>query len=110
MAVTFGSASIKGWTAISDFFQRVFNLVTTHFTSNVRIELKDDADTASMTSHVIAYHIPPDEALKQEDTSYTASCLYFVDLVRDSGDGLWKIKKWDIRVLWTTGDSAVVHG
>jgi len=22
---------------------------------------------------------------------------------------LWKIKKWDIRVLWTTGDIKVLH-
>lgn len=63
-----------------------------------------------MTAHALSYHVRPDDALKPEDTSYTASSLYFVDLVRDSNDGLWKIKKWDIKVQWTTGDIAVLHG
>jgi hypothetical protein len=110
MTVVAGSITLKGWTAISEFFLRVFVLVTTHIISNIRIELKDGADTASMTAHVLAYHVRPDDALKPEDTSYTASCLYFIDLVKDSNDGLWKIKKWEIKIQWTTGDSAVLHG
>ncbi|KAF2679608.1 hypothetical protein K458DRAFT_346581 [Lentithecium fluviatile CBS 122367] len=110
MTVVAGPTTIEGWTAISEFFLRVFVLVTTHVTSNIRVELKDGADTASMTAHAISYHVRPDDALKPEDSSYTASCLYFIDLIKDSNDGLWKIKKWDIKVLWTTGDRAVLHG
>lgn len=110
MIVVAGPFTIEGWTAISDFFLKLFGLVTTHITSNIRIELKDGADTASMTAHAIAYHVSPDDALKLEDTSYTASCLYFIDLVKDSNNGLWKIKKWEIKILWTTGDRAVLHG
>jgi hypothetical protein len=37
--------------------------------------------------------------LKPEDTSYTAGSLYVIDLVKD---GSWKIKKWEIRIQWTT--------
>ncbi|KAF2466527.1 uncharacterized protein BDR25DRAFT_306065 [Lindgomyces ingoldianus] len=110
MTVVAGPITLEGWTAISDFFLKVFVLVTTHITSNIRIELKDGADTAFMTAHAISYHVRPDDALKPEDTSYTASSLYFIDLVKDSSDGLWKIKKWEIKVQWTTGDRAVVHG
>lgn len=110
MTVVAGPITLEGWTAINDFFSRVFDLVTTHITSNIRVELKDGADTASMTAHMLAYHIRPDDALKPEDTSYTGSCLYFIDLIKDSNDGLWKIKKWDIKILWTTGDRAVLHG
>jgi hypothetical protein len=110
MTVVAGPITIEGWTAISDFFRKVFVLVTTHVTSNIRIELEDGADTASMTAHAIAYHVRPEEALKLEDTSYTAACLYFMDLVRDGNDGLWKIKKWEIKILWTTGDKAVLYG
>ncbi|KAI1866870.1 uncharacterized protein JN550_007417 [Neoarthrinium moseri] len=109
MALVIGPATVEGWTAISEFFHKVFVLVTTHITSNVRVELKDGADTASLTAHAIAYHFRPEEALKPEDTSYTASVLYFIDLVKHSGDGLWKIKRWEIKILWTTGDRAVVY-
>ncbi|RYP15612.1 hypothetical protein DL765_005591 [Monosporascus sp. GIB2] len=109
MTVIAGPITLEGWTAISEFFLKVFVLATTHFTSNIRIELKDGADTASMTAHALAYHVRPDDALKQEDTSYTVSSLYFIDLVKDSNDGLWKIKKWEIKILWTTGDRAALH-
>jgi hypothetical protein len=110
MAIVAGPIALDGWTAISEFFQRVFVLVTTHVISNIRIEVEDGADTASMTAHAISYHIRPDDALKPEDTSYTASSLYSIDLVNDTDDGLWKIKKWEMKILWTTGDISVLHG
>jgi len=111
MTVVAGPVTIAGWTAIREFFLRLFVLVTTHVTSNLRIELQDDgADTASMTAHALAHHVRPHDARRPEDTAYTASCLYFIDLVRDSSDGLWKIKRWEIKIQWTTGDRAVLYG
>jgi len=108
--VVAGSDTIRGWTAINEIMSRVFLLVTTHFITNVRVELKDDS-TASMSAHAIACHVRPEDALKPEDTSYTAGCLYFLDLVKDHDtDGLWKIKKWEIKIRWTTGDIKVLHG
>lgn len=110
MTLVAGPVVKHGWDAISEFFERVFVLITTHITSNIRVELKDGADTASLTANAISYHVRPDDALKPEDTSYTASSLYNIDLIKDNNDGLWKIKKWDIQILWTTGDIAVLHG
>jgi hypothetical protein len=109
MTVVAGPFNIEGWAAIDDFFRKLFDLVTTHTISNVRINLKHGVEIASMTAHAISYHIRPDDALKQEDTSYTASSLYDINLVKDTNDGLWKIKKWEIKVLWTTGDRTVLH-
>jgi len=105
-----GEATIEGWTSVREFFTKIFNLVTTHYTSNIRIELQDGADTASMTAHALAYHVRPADAFKEEDTSYTVSCVYYMDLVKDSDDGLWKVKKWEIKNQWTTGDKAVIYG
>ncbi|KAF2132358.1 hypothetical protein P153DRAFT_354971 [Dothidotthia symphoricarpi CBS 119687] len=110
MSLVVGPSTIEGWTAINELFSKVFVLITTHIISNIRIELKDGADTASMTANALAYHVRPDDALKPEDTSYTSSCMYFIDLVKDGNDGLWKIKKWEIKIQWTTGDIAVLHG
>ena len=105
-----GGFALEGWTAINEVFERVFTLITTHVISNIRVQLKDGQDTAFLTAHAISYHVRPDDALKQEDTSYTAGSLYSINLVRDGDDGLWKIKRWEIKVLWTTGDKAVLHG
>ncbi|OBT67635.1 hypothetical protein VE03_03824 [Pseudogymnoascus sp. 23342-1-I1] len=109
MTITIGPATVSGWTAISAFFLKVFALVTTHVTSNIRVELKDGANTASLTAHVIAYHVRPDDALTPEDTSYTVASLYNIDLIKDGDDGLWKIKKWGLQILWSTGDKAILH-
>lgn len=111
MTVVAGDIILDSWVAIREFFfQRVFVLVTTHLIGNIRVEMTDGADTASMTAQALAYHIRPEEAFSPKDTSYAASCLYFIDLVRDSNDGLWKINKWELRMLWSTGNRAVFHG
>lgn len=107
MAVVAGPAKLEGWTAVNAYFQRLFFLVTTHTISNMRIESRD-AMNASMTAHAMSYHIRPEDELKPEDMSYTASSLYDLNLVKDE-DGLWKIKRWQIKVLWTTGDIKVLH-
>lgn len=104
-----GLNTIQGWSAINESLSRIFRLVTTHFITNVRVELEDGADTAFLSAHAIAHHIRPDDAFKQEDTSYTSGCLYFIDLVKDSTDGLWKIKKWVVKFLWSTGDREVIN-
>jgi hypothetical protein len=110
MTITIGPATFSGWAAITELFVNVFKLITTHITSNIRVELEEGADTAKITAHAISYHVKPEDAIKVEDTSYTAGSLYDIDLVRDWGDGLWKIKRWDLKILWTTGDKAVLHG
>lgn len=109
MTWTGGGFDLEGWTAIDELFQRLFVIVTTHVISNIRVELDDGETSASLTAHAISYHIQPQDAFKPEDTSYTASSLYRIDLVKDMGDGLWKIKKWEANVLWTTGDRAVLQ-
>ena len=104
-----GPIFLEGWNAITKFFSRVFELTTTHFVTNVRVKIKDDLNAAYMTAHVLAYHMHPDDAFKVEDASYTAGCLYFIDLVRNDTDGSWKIKRWEIKQNWTSGDVAVMH-
>jgi hypothetical protein len=108
MTFSAGQFNLKGWSQISDLFVTLSKVVTTHITSNIRVEVKDD--TASMTASAVAYHVKEDEAFKPEDTSYTAYNLYDIDLVKDDDDGLWKIKRWEIKALWTTGHASVVYG
>jgi hypothetical protein len=70
MIVTAGPFTMEGRTAISEFFDNV--------------------------SVVAASRI---NALEPKDTSYTSSCLYSKSLVKGSCDCLWKIKKWDLKIL-----------
>lgn len=104
-------ATLAGWDAINPMFDRVFGLITTHTASNIRIELEgENASTARMTAHVISYHVRGEEAFVEADTSYTASSLYDIEVIKDgNGQGLWKIKTWKATMLWTTGDIKVLH-
>ncbi|KAF2825531.1 hypothetical protein CC86DRAFT_419585 [Ophiobolus disseminans] len=105
------SMTLSGWESINGYFQRVFGLVTSHVLSNIRIELADDnAETAHLTTTGLTHHMRPDDALDKQDASYTCSCQYNVDLIKDGSDGLWKIKKWEVKVIWTTGDPTILHG
>jgi pyruvate-formate lyase-activating enzyme len=53
--------TIQGWNAIKEAFAKVFELVTTHYITNIRVELKYGATTASLASHAIAYHVRPED-------------------------------------------------
>ena len=115
MTFTYGplgaQQTVTGFDAINSLFDRVFSLVTTHTVSNVRIEAEsENATFARMTAHVISYHVREEEAFVAADTSYTASSLYDMQLLKDEDDeGLWKITTWNARMLWTTGDIKVLH-
>lgn len=103
-----GPTTHQGWDAINALCKGTFDIVTTHHATNIRVDLKTE-NTASLSAHVIAYHVRPDEAMRREDTKFTVGELYLIDLVRDhEGGGLWKFKRWEIKVLWTTGDPGVL--
>ncbi len=104
-----GKFNLQGWEAIGKLFDRAFALTTTHFATNLRIQIKDEK-TASLTANVIAYHVKPGTEHDKEDTSYTAGTMYDLDLVKDAKDGLWKIRKWGIKSNWSTGDRSILHG
>lgn len=75
-----GPTTLSGWPAISAAMERAFQLVTTHQVSNVRVAVEERAEVASLTAHTLSWHVRPGEEFGVEDTSYTARCLYYVDL------------------------------
>ncbi|PVH99580.1 hypothetical protein DM02DRAFT_528828 [Periconia macrospinosa] len=94
---------IKGCNAAR--FNIIF-LITTHISSNVRVELKG-TDTASLSCHSISYHVRPEDQFKAEESSFTAYNLYDIDFVK--ADGLWKIKTWNVDIRRTTGDPSLIQ-
>lgn len=81
---------------------------TTHMISNVRINHKEGEDTASLTAYAMAQHCPPGRGKEGDGPKYTTGGEYAIDLVKDHGDGLWKIKKWVVDIIWTQGDRSVM--
>ncbi|TVY43995.1 hypothetical protein LSUB1_G001780 [Lachnellula subtilissima] len=81
---------------------------TQHITSNIRIDYKDGADTASLTAHAQSQHWPPGKGREPDAPNYLVGGEYLLDLVRDDADGLWKIKYWVLKAIWTQGDPSVM--
>ncbi|CAD6586383.1 MAG: hypothetical protein ASARMPRED_002521 [Alectoria sarmentosa] len=97
-------------------YDTVSKLDTTHFISNVRVNVRggdDDGDsttTASMTASALAQHYRRKQGTEAGATRLLTGSLYFLDLVKDGEDGLWKIKHWRLQLVWTEGDWGVMTG
>jgi len=83
---------------------------TTHSISNIRVDVKDGADTASLTAYALAQHCPPGRGQELDGPKLLVGGEYSIDLVRDDADGLWKMTKWVLDVVWRQGDRSVMPG
>lgn len=109
MAWRGGGVSATGWDAVSALFGRVFDLVTIHVVSNVRVVF-EGPETARVNAHAVSYHVRPGDEESVEERSFTGYSLYELVVVK-TGEGMegWRIKVWEARVLRTTGERAIVH-
>lgn len=82
---------------------------TTHTISNVRVDLKEGASTAKVNAYALAQHCPPGKGLDPNGPKFLASAIYAVDVVKDKSDGVWKIGKWAMKIIWTQGDTSIMQ-
>ena len=96
---------------LKDLRTHLFDFVgpmdSTHMLSNIRVDLKEGATTASLTAYALAQHSPPGRGNESDGPKLLAGSEYFVDLVKNGG-GEWKIKKWAMKVIWMQGDASVM--
>ncbi|KAJ5851331.1 uncharacterized protein N7529_010716 [Penicillium soppii] len=93
----------------SSVFDHVGPLDTTHMITNVRVNHRAGEKTASLTAYALSQHCPPGRGAEFAGPKYIAGSEYWIDLVQGDGDGLWKIKKWVIDVIWRQGDPSVIQ-
>ncbi|KXL51491.1 MAG: hypothetical protein FE78DRAFT_135696, partial [Acidomyces sp. 'richmondensis'] len=82
---------------------------TSHMISNIRVDIKDDANTASLTAYALAQHCPSGRGKEPDGPKYLVGGEYFIDLLKDEEDGMWKIKTWILEVIWRQGDRSVMQ-
>jgi hypothetical protein len=93
-----------------NIFVPIGPLDTTHFISNVRVELKDGAETAYVTASALAQHYRVGEGLVPDAKRLLSGSLYFVDVVKDGSDGLWRTKTFKMKIVWMEGDISILSG
>lgn len=84
-------------------------MVTTHMVSNVRVDVTEGADTASLTAYALGQHCPPGKGKEPDAPKFLVCGEFWIDAVKDKGDGLWKIKKWILDIIWRQGDASVME-
>ncbi len=89
-------------------FEIIGPMDTQHLTSNIRIDVADGASTAYMTAYGQNQHFRPGEALNPTSKGLLAGTKYQLDVVKDGGDGLWKIKTWKMQLMWIDGDTSII--
>jgi SnoaL-like domain len=110
MEIRPGNRVIKGLSTIrAQSLDQVGPMDTMHMISNVRVDVKPGADCASLTAYALAQHCPPGRGKELDGPKYLSAGEYSVDLVKDEGDGLWKIKKWVLDTIWRQGDASVMQ-
>lgn len=82
---------------------------TTHMISNIQVDFKDSAPTASLTALALSQHCLPQKGKDQGSPKFLAGSRYFLDLVKDESDGSWKIQKWMMKIIWTDGDRSIMQ-
>lgn len=96
---------------ISEFkariFDRVSQLDTTHFLSNIRVSI-ESAMTAKATCSALAQHVRAGKGREPGPHKFTTGGFYLCDMVR-VGE-LWKLKTWNARMVWVDGEPAVMTG
>ncbi|RJE18852.1 hypothetical protein PHISCL_08808 [Aspergillus sclerotialis] len=106
---TVNGRNAQGLSALHDnCFTPVSKLDTTHFTTNMRINIDTSGTKASMTCTGLSQHFRKGKGLQPEQPRLLAGSLYYLDFVKDS-DGTWKIDDWKAQSTWAEGDWAVIQ-
>ncbi|KAH8432796.1 nuclear transport factor 2 family protein [Aspergillus melleus] len=92
-------------------FDPISKLDTTHFISNIRINIEDNGTEASLTASSIAQHYRAGKGMEADQPRLLGGSLYYVDLVkREEDGGLWRIKAIKINSTWVEGDWGIIKG
>ena len=83
-------------------------MATTHMITNMRIDVEDGADTASLSTYVLTQHCPPGQGTELDGPKFLVGGNYDMDVVKDAKDGLWKIRRCILTVLWQQGDQSIM--
>ena len=91
-------------------YDLISKLDTTHFLTNIRVDVKDNESKAGVTASALARHYRFQEGKEPGATHFTAGSLYTMECIKDDTDGLWKVMYWKLNVVWSEGDYGIMIG
>lgn len=85
----------------------ISQLDTTHYATNIRIHVADDEKTATLSALYQAQHYRGGRGKVGGATSFVTGGQYWMQLVKEE-EGLWKIKVFKMRSIWSEGDVTIM--
>lgn len=86
-------------------------LDSTHFVTNIRIDVENDAaETATLTGNTLALHYPSGSGRSQSNRRLVGGSRHKIEMTKDEREGLWRFQTWTIRTVWFEGDYSVMGG
>ncbi|CDM35751.1 hypothetical protein DTO013E5_9259 [Penicillium roqueforti] len=105
-----GDKTFSGLPAIhTDCFEVISKLDTTHFVTNIRINIADSGVKAAATASALAQHYRGGKGNEPDQPRLMSGAQYYADLVKDNESGLWKIEAFKMTLSWTEGDWGVMN-
>lgn len=92
---------------VAQCYQSIVKMDTTHFITNIRINVVEESRRAELTCSALAQHYNGGEGMKPGAVPLLAGSLYWLQLVKDQEDGLWKAKHWKVKSTWGQGNWGV---
>lgn len=90
----------------TSLFEKVSKLDSTHHVSNLRINLLDNK--AFVTASVLAQHYREGEGNISNTQNMSSGGFNFFEVVKDEFEGIWKVKNWKIKTIWSEGDPTII--
>lgn len=100
--------NFQGLEAIRGPFKIVGPLDTTHMVTNPRVIHQEGETHARITATTLAQHFRAGEGKMGRKVGFLGGSFYDLDVVFEAESGLWKIKRLDIKIVWSEGDVGVV--
>jgi len=76
--------------------------------TNLRVDVKDGADTASLTAYTLTQNAQPGRGKDPSSPKYLIGGEYALDVVKVESEGVWKIKSGVFKIVWSQGDASVM--
>lgn len=104
----FNGTVMTGLDAIHEgIFKKVGPLTTTHFVTNTRIDAVEGAKEAKVSCNAMAQHYRPSPEIDPKAERLLSGSMYFCDVVKGN-DGVWRVSRWTMKLLWMEGDLSIV--
>lgn len=98
----------NGMHEIGRTFYFLGHMDTQHLVSNVRVDQAEGASSATIMAYAWAQHHRAGEGMNPTTKHLTTGSRYWIDVEKDDKDGLWKVRKWLMNIMWLDGDASII--